>query len=157
MAKKRSEPVNGNQEFANPPLVVVVSTPIAQQTNTMTEKKDVIETLIEKSKPVIGNLTFGCVMGYCSGVALQKVGKALAVVVGMGFVGLQGAAHLGYIQIDWEKIRISVVNSMDQNKDGKINTEDVKVYWKQFKKVMVHRVPSAGGFSLGFLYGVRSG
>lgn len=123
----------------------------------MTEKTDIVETALDKVKPVLGNLGFGGVMGYCSGIATHKAGKALAVVVGMGFIALQSAAHFGFIQVDWEKIRISVVNSLDRNQDGKIDTEDAKIYWKEFKKVMVHRVPSAGGFSVGFLYGVRSG
>ncbi|EEC49438.1 predicted protein [Phaeodactylum tricornutum CCAP 1055/1] len=123
----------------------------------MTEKNDVIEDIIEKAKPIFGNMTFGAVMGYCSGIALQKVGKALAVIVGIGFVGLQTAASMGYIVVDWEKIRVSVVSSIDQNKDGFFTADDAKIFWQKFKKLMVHRVPSAGGFSLGFLYGVRSG
>jgi uncharacterized membrane protein (Fun14 family) len=43
------------------------------------------------------------------------------------------------------------------DKDGKVTAEDVIEYWKVLKKVLTYKLPSAGGFSLGFLYGVRYG
>lgn len=134
-----------------------------QQTNKQTEstmkdeKKDAtIEEAIDKLKPVLSNLSFGCIMGYCSGTALKQVGKALAFVVGIGFIGLQTIAHAGYIQIDWMKVRESAHRTLDTSGDGKFDAEDLKAYWKSFKKIMTNRVPAAGGFSLGFLYGLRS-
>jgi uncharacterized membrane protein (Fun14 family) len=123
----------------------------------MTGKKDIVEEAIEKAKPVLANLSFGAVMGYCSGVALQKVGKALALLVGIGFVGLQTAASFGYIVIDWEKVRIDVVKSVDTTSDGTVSIEDAQAYWKKLKTLLTNKIPSAGGFSLGFLYGVRYG
>jgi uncharacterized membrane protein (Fun14 family) len=119
--------------------------------------KDVVEEAIEQAKPILGNLTFGAVMGYCSGIALQKVGKALAIVVGLGFMSLQTAASLGYIQVDWDKIRIDCVSRIDVNADRQITHHDIKQWWNKFQTLMMHRVPSVGGFSLGFLYGVRYG
>jgi hypothetical protein len=39
--------------------------------------------------------------------------------------------------------------------DGKIDEEDAKAWWRIIKEVLVYKLPSAGGFSLGFLYGAR--
>ena len=66
--------------------------------------KDAVERALDAMKPMAGPLTFGGIMGYCSGMALKKVGKAVAFVVGLGFVGLQAAAYAGYIELKWEKI-----------------------------------------------------
>ena len=44
------------------------------------EKKDQdpVERAIELAKPVLSQLSFGAVMGYCSGTAMKKIGKAVA-------------------------------------------------------------------------------
>ena len=44
-------------------------------------------------------------MGYCSGMAFRRVGKAFGVVIGLGFMGVQAAASSGYLQVDWEKVK----------------------------------------------------
>ena len=66
--------------------------------------KDAVEAAIEAAKPALMKMSVGSVMGYCSGYALKKVGKAMAVVVGLGFVGLQSAAYGGYITVNWMKV-----------------------------------------------------
>ncbi|GAX20668.1 hypothetical protein FisN_32Hh057 [Fistulifera solaris] len=119
------------------------------------EKKDAVETAIDKLKPVLSNISFGAVMGYCSGTAMKQIGKATAFLVGLGFIGLQGLAHYGYVQIDWMKVKESAQKSIDTNGNGSIDAEDWKAYWKSLKKILTNKVPAAGGFSLGFLYGLR--
>lgn len=123
----------------------------------MTEKKDIVEQAIDKAKPIFANLTFGAIMGYCSGNAMKKVGKALAVVIGVGFIALQSAVAAGYIEVDWNKISGGLVTKMDATGDGKINSDDAKAYWKKIRGVLTNKVPAAGGFSVGFMYGVKSG
>lgn len=93
----------------------------------MTEAKDVVESAIEKAKPIIAKLSFGAIMGYCSGVAMKKIGKAVAVIVGIGFIGLQTASSSGYIAVDWTKISDDFKTKADSNSDGSIDSEDVKV------------------------------
>lgn len=121
------------------------------------EKKDSVEQAIEKAKPFLANLSFGAVMGYCSGTAMKKVGQALAMVIGLGFIGLQTAASTGYITIDWMKVKDDVAKKIDANNDGKLDAEDLKLYWRKIRAMLTDKLPSAGGFSLGFLYGVRYG
>jgi hypothetical protein len=43
---------------------------------------------------------------------------------------------------------------VDSNGDKTISVEDAKYYWKKFRSTMMRNLPSAGGFSLGFMYGV---
>jgi len=55
----------------------------------MSKEEDPISQILEKVKPYAGKLTFGSLVGYCSGAAAKKIGKALAVVVGLGFIAVQ--------------------------------------------------------------------
>ena len=81
----------------------------------MTEKKDdPVEKAIDLAKPVLAQMSFGAVMGYCSGTAMKKIGKAVAFGVGVIFIGLQAAASKGYITIDWANINKQIKSSMDQ-------------------------------------------
>jgi uncharacterized membrane protein (Fun14 family) len=123
----------------------------------MTVKKDPVEEAIEFAKPILTKLSFGTVMGYCSGMALKKIGKAMAFIIGVGFVSLQTAAYYGYLTVEWNKIASDAVKQVDTNQNGSIDAEDLKVYWAKLKKILTANVPSSGGFSLGFLWGVRSG
>uniref|UniRef100_A0A7S0F743 EF-hand domain-containing protein n=1 Tax=Craspedostauros australis TaxID=1486917 RepID=A0A7S0F743_9STRA len=121
------------------------------------DAKDAVEAAIDKVKPLIAKVSFGGVMGFCSGYAMKKVGKAVAVTIGLGFFGLQSAAYLGYIDVNWNKIVSDAVKPLDATGDGKVDAEDVKVYWKKLKSLLVNGLPNAGGFSVGFLYGVKQG
>ena len=74
---------------------------------------DEINELIEKATPHLSKLSFGCLIGYCSGYAAKKVGKTIAVIAGMVFITVQSAAYSGYIAVDWNKIKDDAVTKVD--------------------------------------------
>ena len=82
----------------------------------MVEKKDQdpVERALELAKPLFAQLSFDAVMGYCSGTAMKKIGKAVAFCVGCLFIGLQSAAATGYISVDWTKIKDDSLKSLDR-------------------------------------------
>ena len=51
----------------------------------------------------------------------------------------------------------SLLPCFRQTGDGKIDVEDAKVYWRKLRALLTNKFPDAAGFSLGFLYGVKSG
>jgi uncharacterized membrane protein (Fun14 family) len=51
----------------------------------------------------------------------------------------------------------SLTPSFLQDADGKITTNDLKHYWRKFKSIMKTKLPSAGGFSFGFVLGAKHG
>ena len=124
-------------------------------TETPPGENDAVAQAIDTAKPIVGNLTFGTVFGYCSGKAFKTLGQVASVVVGAAFISLQVAASFGYVQIDWKKVQSDVVTKVDATGDGKITVDDAKAYWKKLKEVLTYRLPAAGGFSLGFLYGLK--
>lgn len=118
---------------------------------------DVLQQFIEKNKDAISQVSFGGVMGYCSGMAFRRVGRAVGLVIGVGFVGLQSAKSMGYIDVDWMKIKDDAIKPLDMNSNGKVDADDVEVIWKKSQSVLKDSVPEAGGFSAGFLLGARRG
>jgi len=118
---------------------------------------DMVQQFVEKNKDALSEISFGGVMGYCSGMAFRRVGKAVGVVVGIGFIGLQTAKSMGYIDVDWNKIRDDAIKPLDKNSDGKVDAQDVEIMWNQSQTMMKDSVPGAGGFSAGFLLGARRG
>ncbi len=57
--------------------------------------------------------------------------------------------------MDWDKVKTDAVSQIDTDGDGEITVSDAKVWWGKVKKIMTKNVPNAGGFSLGFVYGLR--
>eukprot|EP00536_Pseudo-nitzschia_multiseries_P014171 jgi/Psemu1/291298/fgenesh1_pg.665_\ len=111
---------------------------------------------IDRAKPIIARLSFGSVMGYCSGYALKQVGKVAAFVLGAGFIAVQTCASYGYLSVDWEKVKDDAIKQVDTNGDGKLDGNDLKVYWKKLQALLTTNMPNSTGFSLGFLYGIKS-
>lgn len=152
----------------------------------MTEQgDDPVNLALDKLKPVFAQLSFGSVMGYFSGYAAKKIGRAAAVVVGIGFMTLQIAAYNGYVEVDWAKVKDRAVKAVDtvrrfclyairsrsfslcisrslffafsQTGSGELDVDDAKAYWAKLKKILTFNLGSGAGFSLGFLYGVKHG
>lgn len=97
------------------------------------------------------------VMGYCSGLAFRKASRAAAVVIGVGFMGLQGVKSLGYIDVDWNKVKQDAIKPLDANEDGVLDEQDAQIWWKKSQTILKDGVPGVGGFSAGFLLGARRG
>eukprot|EP00816_Leptocylindrus_hargravesii_P013212 CAMPEP_0196811516 /NCGR_PEP_ID=MMETSP1362-20130617/18180_1 /TAXON_ID=163516 /ORGANISM="Leptocylindrus danicus, Strain CCMP1856" /LENGTH=123 /DNA_ID=CAMNT_0042186827 /DNA_START=52 /DNA_END=423 /DNA_ORIENTATION=+ len=116
---------------------------------------DPMANAISKIKPLLSKMTFGSVIGYCSGTAAKTVGKALAIGIGFIYIAVQSAAYSGYIDVNWDKVQKEAISKIDTDGDGKITEEDVQAYWAKLKKMLTYNLPSASGFSIGFLYGLR--
>ena len=80
---------------------------------------DKINQLIDASKPILKKFTFSSFMGYCGGLTAKKVSKAMAIVIGAVFFGLQGLAYKGLIEIDWKKVQQEAVGKIDTVSSGK--------------------------------------
>lgn len=63
---------------------------------------------LEVVSPLLTQLGLGGVGGYLTGYALKKMAKLLALFVGLVFLGLQYLAHIGIIQINYDKLVLFV-------------------------------------------------
>ncbi|KAG0253168.1 hypothetical protein BG011_006514 [Mortierella polycephala] len=109
--------------------------------------------------PIINTreLTFGTLMGLCSGYLFKKLGRMMMLVIGLGFVSLQLLTTSGYIHVNWGLIESRFKEKFDLDKDGKVTMNDARHGFRglmllltrnfQFKSTFV------SGFVLGFKYG----
>lgn len=122
------------------------------------ETPDIVQQYIERSKVAGPAVGFGGMLGYCSGLAFRKVGKVFGVAIGLTFMGVQTAASSGYITVNWEKVKQDTfINTLDANKDGVVNADDMQAHWSKYSAMMTDKVPNAGGFAAGFMLGARRG
>jgi len=56
---------------------------------TVKDENDPVNQMLDKLRPHVAKLTFGSLVGYCSGAAAKKIGRALAVICGLGFIAIQ--------------------------------------------------------------------
>lgn len=113
-----------------------------------------VEKIIDVVLSNCGELTLAGGLGFCSGYALNQVGKAAAMAVGIVFIIAQTAAYNGYIDIKWGKVQKDMIAKVDPNGDGKIDSEDVKLWYRKLLKIMKTNLPSSAGFSSGFALGI---
>ena len=84
---------------------------------------DSMAIAIDKARPIIAKISFGSIMGFCSGYALKQVGKVAAVVLGAGFIAAQTCVSYGYIQVDWNKVKDDAIKKVDT-----VSVQDPAVY-----------------------------
>lgn len=113
------------------------------------------DTLVAMAGPIVANLGFSGMLGYAAAYALKTVGKMLAVFVGMIFLLLQGMQYMGYISMNWAKIHTDVIKTLDQNNDGKLDAQDLKIASNNLLPILAQGVPSVTGFAAGFYLGIK--
>ena len=74
---------------------------------------DPVAIAIDKAKPIIAKVSFGSVIGFCSGYTIKQVGKVAAIVLGAGFIAVQTCVSYGYIQVDWGKVKGDAIKKVD--------------------------------------------
>lgn len=94
---------------------------------------ELLSKILEAYGPIGSQVTMGTIFGYCSGYASKQIGKAIALVIGTGFMAVQAAAYSGYLDVKWSKVQEDVTKLVDTDGDGKLTQKDVMVYWKKIK------------------------
>ena len=124
----------------------------------ISKEGDAVEKVILNTVgPLVTKMGYGGVMGFFSGLAMKKVGQIAAFFVGIGFVAIQVLQHEGIIQVDFLEVKDKAIEMLDADGDGELTTKDLIIYWRKFKSICTQSLPSAGGFSSGFLMGIYYG
>ncbi|CAM9998719.1 unnamed protein product [Ectocarpus sp. 12 AP-2014] len=114
-----------------------------------------LNKLMESGAPT--QISFGFGMGVCCGFAAKKTAKVALVGAGLAFGSLQLLSYMGYIELDYTKIEDEVMNSLDLDKNGKVDTDDLQELWNRAMKVLSYNLPTGSGFVAGALLGARMG
>jgi len=99
--------------------------------------------------PFLEQIGFGVVAGFVAGFALKKVGKLMALVLGLFFIGLQLLAWGGWVTIEWGRVQSEVEPMLE---GGSLNQA-----WRRLLAVMTYNLPFAAAFVPGFLLGLQRG
>ncbi|CAO3594375.1 unnamed protein product [Absidia cylindrospora] len=119
---------------------------------TNTKDKDASKSLIHK-----GELSFGIVLGFCSGYLIKKVGKFFALMVGAGFMFLQYLSLNGYITVHWDRMEGGYKRQMGVDKNGKVTTQTIRSKWDGFVGFMTHNLQFKSTFMVGVYAGLHYG
>jgi uncharacterized membrane protein (Fun14 family) len=99
--------------------------------------------------PYLQQLGFGGISGFIVGYALKKVGKVVAIVLGILFVILQVLAYYGFVSINWIEVQKSV--------DPLLETNTLQAIWQGLINILTYNFVAAAAFIPGLILGLRRG
>ena len=102
--------------------------------------------MVEILTPLLTQLGVGGVAGLCVGYALKKVGKIIAFIVGIAFIGLELLAYKGIIDIHYD-----VLVKWGEDLFGQVGLlEGVMT-------LIIANMPFAASFLVGLAIGIKMG
>lgn len=99
--------------------------------------------------PWLSQLGVGLVAGFAVGYALKKVGKVVAIVVGLLFVAVQLLSYYGLLTVHWDRLQEQV--------DPLLETDSLQSAWQGLLGILTHNLVFAGAFVPGLIIGLRRG
>jgi uncharacterized membrane protein (Fun14 family) len=97
-----------------------------------------LDSLMDSLTPYLGQLTFGALAGFAVGYTLKKVGKLMALVLGVLFICIQLLAHYGFVSVDWLRIQETV--------DPLLGADSLGEAWGGLVHLLTANVPFAAAF-----------
>jgi uncharacterized membrane protein (Fun14 family) len=104
---------------------------------------------LEVFGPYLQQLSFGAIAGFAAGYALKKVGKVLALVLGIFFILLQVLAYYGFVSIDWIEVQ-NRVNPL-------LGSDSLGQMWQRLLNILTYNISFAAAFIPAFVIGLRKG
>lgn len=104
---------------------------------------------LESVAPYLQQLSFGALAGFVAGYALKKVGRMVALILGLLFVVLQILAYYGLVTINWIEVQERV--------NPFLESESLNRTWQGLLNIMLYNVTFAAAFIPGFIWGIRKG
>jgi len=108
-----------------------------------------VEVDLSSWLPLASQLGVGLVAGFAVGYALKKVGKLLAVAVGLVFVVVQLLAYQGLLTVHWGEVEARV--------DPLLRIDSLESAWHNLVAVLTYNLAFAGAFVPGLVLGLRRG
>lgn len=99
--------------------------------------------------PLVEQVGFGAIAGFIAGYALKKVGKVVAIVLGLLFIAVQLLAWSGFISVNWGVVQ--------QRVDPMLTGESLQGTWSSLVGLLTYNVPFAAAFVPAFILGLKRG
>jgi uncharacterized membrane protein (Fun14 family) len=102
--------------------------------------------MVEIITPILTQLGVGGIAGLCVGFALKKIGKLLAILLGIAFLFLQYLAYIGIISINY-----SALQEWAKGVAGQASA------FEGVLTAIIANLPFSASFLLGFALGFKMG
>ena len=99
--------------------------------------------------PYLQQLTFGAVAGFLVGYALKKVGKFVAIAIGLLFVVIQTLAYFGFLTVNWGEVQGRV--------DPLLEPESINDLWRGLVALLTYNITFAAAFVPALILGLKRG
>ena len=99
--------------------------------------------------PYLQQLTFGAVAGFLVGYSLKKVGKFVAIIVGLLFVAVQTLAYFGFLTVNWGQVQGTV--------DPLLEPESINDMWRGLVSLLTYNITFAVAFIPALVIGLKRG
>lgn len=96
--------------------------------------------------PLVGELGIGGVGGFCVGYASKKLAKIVAILLAIGFLGLQYLAYNGIVEINYSALQSWIMSML-----GEAGVLQV------FLTALLAQMPFGVGFVGGLVLGFKKG
>ena len=102
--------------------------------------------MVDLITPILTQLGVGGIAGLCVGYALMKIGRLVAFILGIAFLGLQALAFKGIININY--------TALEEWANGVIGQVGIA---EGVLTTLIGNLPFAASFLGGFYLGVKIG
>lgn len=99
--------------------------------------------------PHLQQLSFGAVAGFLAGYALKKVGKVMALVVGLLFVSVQVLAYYGFVTVHWQEVQDTF--------DPLLEASSLNRAWQGLLGLLTYNVTFVAAFVPSLVLGLKRG
>lgn len=99
--------------------------------------------------PWVEQIAFGAVAGFVAGYAVKKVGKFVALALGLIFIVIQLLAWSGFVSVNWVMVQERV--------DPLLRSESLGEAWRGLLAMLTYNIPFAAAFVPAFIIGIRRG
>lgn len=106
-------------------------------------------TLMDYVGPVIQQLGFGGIMGFCVGYASKKVAKGLVVLIGILFILIQILVYYKFVDVHWDRAQDAF--------DTGVKSGVFERVFGSCMGVLVKNLPFGAAFVGGFWLGMKKG
>ncbi|SMB91036.1 Uncharacterized membrane protein, Fun14 family [Deinococcus hopiensis KR-140] len=104
-------------------------------------------SLLDALRPLLPDFSVGALLGFATGLALKKVGRAVLLALGLLFIALQLLAYFDLVTVNWP--RLQALSEPWLRQGGELGSR-----W--LMRVLTANLPFAGAFTAGLLLGLRA-
>ncbi len=99
--------------------------------------------------PLLEQVGFGAIAGFIAGYALKKVGKVVAIALGLLFIAVQVLAWSGFVSVNWGVVQERV--------DPMLTGDSLQGTWSALLSLLTYNIPFAAAFVPAFILGLKRG